>query len=163
MNAYMCVNMCKYIHVRVTCACTCAYFLRVCGYEWALRLATHFTRSLLSFFFYFQLGIYMNNMGDIERKRGNYQEALSIYKTALENIEHTLGATHSEAAEVSTHSRTHATHTIHTIHMHRWRLAFIHLRTHSEPHIAKLRRSISNRTLAHNKHTRHTHAHTLSK
>jgi len=49
---------------------------------------------------HYKAGIYLNNLGDIERKRGNYDNALQIYNRGLKAIELTLGHTHSEAAEI---------------------------------------------------------------
>jgi len=49
---------------------------------------------------HYKVGIYLNNLGDVERKRGNYQNALKIYQRGLTAIELTLGHTHSEAGEI---------------------------------------------------------------
>ncbi|CAF0744449.1 unnamed protein product [Didymodactylos carnosus] len=49
---------------------------------------------------HYKLGIYLNNLGDLDRKRNRFDSALSTYERALKSIEKTLGAEHSEAAEI---------------------------------------------------------------
>ncbi|CAF1513511.1 unnamed protein product [Adineta ricciae] len=49
---------------------------------------------------HYKLGIYYNNLADLDRKRNRFQEALKLYQRALTAIEKTLGSEHSEAAEI---------------------------------------------------------------
>ncbi|CAF0855602.1 unnamed protein product [Adineta ricciae] len=49
---------------------------------------------------HYKLGIYYNNLANLERKRCDYDDALRIYRRALAIIEKTLGPEHSEAAEI---------------------------------------------------------------
>ena len=49
---------------------------------------------------HYKLGIYYNNLADLDRKRNRFQEALKLYQRALTSIEKTLGPEHSEAAEI---------------------------------------------------------------
>ena len=49
---------------------------------------------------HYKLGIYYNNLGDLDRKRNNFEDALRLYQRALTAIEKTLGSEHSEAAEI---------------------------------------------------------------
>ena len=49
---------------------------------------------------HYKLGIYYNNLADLDRERSNYDEALRIYRRAFTIIEKTLGPEHSEAAEI---------------------------------------------------------------
>lgn len=49
---------------------------------------------------HYKLGIYYNNLADIDRKRNKFDNALKLYRRALTAIEKTLGAQHSEAAEI---------------------------------------------------------------
>lgn len=49
---------------------------------------------------HYKLGIYYNNLADLDRKRNNFEDALRLYQRALTAIEKTLGPEHSEAAEI---------------------------------------------------------------
>jgi len=49
---------------------------------------------------HYKLGIYYNNLADLDRKRNNFDQALQLYQRALNSIEKTLGSQHSEAAEI---------------------------------------------------------------
>ncbi|CAF4772949.1 unnamed protein product [Rotaria sp. Silwood1] len=49
---------------------------------------------------HYKLGIYYNNLADLDRKRNNFEDALHLYQRALTAIEKTLGPEHSEAAEI---------------------------------------------------------------
>ncbi|CAF1372054.1 unnamed protein product [Adineta steineri] len=49
---------------------------------------------------HYKLGIYYNNLADLDRKRNRYDNALKLYQRALTAIEQTLGPQHSEAAEI---------------------------------------------------------------
>lgn len=49
---------------------------------------------------HYKLGIYYNNLADLDRKRNHFDQALQLYHRALTAIEKTLGPTHSEAAEI---------------------------------------------------------------
>ncbi|CAF1627819.1 unnamed protein product [Rotaria magnacalcarata] len=49
---------------------------------------------------HYKLGIYYNNLADLDRKRNNYEDALRIYRRAFTIIEKTLGPEHSEAADI---------------------------------------------------------------
>lgn len=49
---------------------------------------------------HYKLGIYYNNLADLDRRRSNYDDALRIYRRAFTMIEKTLGPEHSEAAEI---------------------------------------------------------------
>lgn len=49
---------------------------------------------------HYKLGIYYNNLADLDRKRNRFDEALELYQRALTSIEKTLGPEHSEAAEI---------------------------------------------------------------
>ncbi|CAF3789198.1 unnamed protein product [Rotaria sp. Silwood1] len=49
---------------------------------------------------HYKLGIYYNNLADLDRKRNNFENALHLYQRALTAIEKTLGSEHSEAAEI---------------------------------------------------------------
>jgi len=49
---------------------------------------------------HYKLGIYYNNLADLDRKRNKFDSALQIYQRALTAIEKTLGLQHSEAAEI---------------------------------------------------------------
>jgi tetratricopeptide (TPR) repeat protein len=49
---------------------------------------------------HYKLGIYFNNLADLDRKRNHFDTALQLYQRALTAIEKTLGLQHSEAAEI---------------------------------------------------------------
>lgn len=49
---------------------------------------------------HYKLGIYYNNLADLDRKRNRFDNALKLYQRALTAIEKTLGPQHSEAAEI---------------------------------------------------------------
>ncbi|UJR09936.1 hypothetical protein I4U23_014158 [Adineta vaga] len=49
---------------------------------------------------HYKLGIYYNNLADLDRKRNQFDSALQLYQRALISIEKTLGLQHSEAAEI---------------------------------------------------------------
>jgi tetratricopeptide (TPR) repeat protein len=49
---------------------------------------------------HYKLGIYYNNLADLDRKRTKFDNALRLYQRALTAIEKTLGPQHSEAAEI---------------------------------------------------------------
>ncbi|CAF1128633.1 unnamed protein product [Rotaria sordida] len=49
---------------------------------------------------HYKLGIYYNNLADLDRKRNKFDNALQLYQRALTSIEKTLGLQHSEAAEI---------------------------------------------------------------
>ncbi len=49
---------------------------------------------------HYKLGIFYNNLADLDRKRNRFDNALQLYQRALINIEKTLGPQHSEAAEI---------------------------------------------------------------
>ncbi|CAF2776757.1 unnamed protein product [Rotaria sp. Silwood2] len=49
---------------------------------------------------HYKLGIYYNNLADLDRERNNYDDALRFYRRAFTIIEKTLGSEHSEAAEI---------------------------------------------------------------
>ncbi len=49
---------------------------------------------------HYKLGIYYNNLADLDRKRNRFDDALQLYQRALTSIEKTLGPQHSEAAEI---------------------------------------------------------------
>jgi tetratricopeptide (TPR) repeat protein len=49
---------------------------------------------------HYKLGIYYNNLADLDRKRTKFDNALRLYQRALTAIEKTLGLQHSEAAEI---------------------------------------------------------------
>jgi tetratricopeptide (TPR) repeat protein len=49
---------------------------------------------------HYKLGIYYNNLADLDRKRNKFDQALQLYQRALTSIEKTLGLQHSEAAEI---------------------------------------------------------------
>ncbi|CAF1410302.1 unnamed protein product [Adineta steineri] len=49
---------------------------------------------------HYKLGIYYNNLADLDRKRNRFDSALQLYQRALNSIEKTLGPQHSEAAEI---------------------------------------------------------------
>lgn len=49
---------------------------------------------------HYKLGIYYNNLADLDRKRTNFVNALQLYNQALIHINKTLGPQHSEAAEI---------------------------------------------------------------
>jgi tetratricopeptide (TPR) repeat protein len=49
---------------------------------------------------HYKLGIYYNNLADLDRKRNRFEQALQLYQRALTSIEKTLGPQHSEAAEI---------------------------------------------------------------
>ncbi|CAF3187117.1 unnamed protein product [Rotaria sp. Silwood2] len=49
---------------------------------------------------HYKLGIYYNNLADLDRKRNKFDNALQLYQRALTAIEKTLGLQHSEAAEI---------------------------------------------------------------
>ena len=49
---------------------------------------------------HYKLGIYYNNLADLDRKRNRFDQALELYQRALTSIEKTLGPEHSEAAEI---------------------------------------------------------------
>jgi tetratricopeptide (TPR) repeat protein len=49
---------------------------------------------------HYKLGIYYNNLADLDRKRNRYEQALQLYRQALTSIENTLGSQHSETADI---------------------------------------------------------------
>ncbi|CAF3328745.1 unnamed protein product [Rotaria socialis] len=49
---------------------------------------------------HYKLGIYNNNLADLDRKRNKFDDALRLYQRALTSIEKTLGPQHSEAADI---------------------------------------------------------------
>ncbi|CAF1408595.1 unnamed protein product, partial [Adineta ricciae] len=49
---------------------------------------------------HYKLGIYYNNLADLDRKRNRFDSALKLYQQALVSIEKTLGPQHSEAGEI---------------------------------------------------------------
>jgi tetratricopeptide (TPR) repeat protein len=49
---------------------------------------------------HYKLGIYYNNLADLNRKRNDYDDALRVYRRAFAIIEKTLGPEHSEAADI---------------------------------------------------------------
>jgi len=49
---------------------------------------------------HYKLGIFYNNLADLDRKRNKFDDALRLYQRALTAIEKTLGLQHSEAAEI---------------------------------------------------------------
>ena len=49
---------------------------------------------------HYKLGIYYNNLADLDRKRNNFDDALRVYRRALVIMEKTMGPDHSETAEI---------------------------------------------------------------
>ena len=47
----------------------------------------------------YKLGLFGHNRAEVERKRGNYDRALELYRESLKVIRQTLGPTHSENAD----------------------------------------------------------------
>ena len=46
------------------------------------------------------IGIYLTNVGDIHRKKGDYKEAETTYFQAISTLSDSLGPEHIEVAEV---------------------------------------------------------------